>query len=607
MTSCYNKFDDNFSWCTPLPQKWRALHKCYQMNKHHLAPNKLVDSTTGQPGVVANEIFAEEEALVNDTPTYLAVDDETEPQGSALEIAQKENDGYAVPMSELRIIMIATYLTAFLSALDMTIVSTLLTPIASDLNAIPNMSWIATAYLLSSAAFQPIYGKLSDIFGRKLVLLVCDALFAVGCVICSFRSFPMVVLGRFIAGMGGSGFNTVSTVSISDLVPLRDRGVYQGLANIAFLMGAAAGGVLGGIINHYFGWQWIFILQVPVCGWIGFAYWRFFYLPEGSPGLGYNGHIRDKLAKVDFLGAATLVTLLITILLAASLGNQYFSYTSPTFFGLIVLAAILLVVFILIELKYSPEPILPIHLMGNRTILSSSLVNWFIVMGSFTYIFYYPVYLAAVIQLPSNEVGYRIVSNFVGVSLGSLGAGYYMRHTGKYYKLGIFALVCSLVGVSSFIFLTPTTPTIVQLLIMFLPGVGYAIMLTVTLLALISAAPVKHQAGVTSIQYTFRSTGSTLGVAIASAIFQHGLSRALNTRIPQVVADPKAARKIIGHALKNADFGKTQTEAINKVIVGCYEAGTRGTFYFGFVVVCLGMVSGVFMRENVLHKSVTRD
>lgn len=566
---------------------------------------EMLDVSSGQPGMVVNDIINEEHSLLHGTENYQSTAGEDE--DDELLKAQKLNNGYAVPPSRLKVILVGMYMASFLSALDMTVVSTLLTTIASDLDAIPNMSWIATAYLLSSAAFQPLYGKLSDIFGRKTILIMCDIFFAVGCIICSFKSFPALVIGRFVTGMGGSGFNTVCTVSVSDIVPLRDRGVFQGIANIAFLIGAASGGILGGVIHDLLGWRWIFILQVPFTMLIGLAFYFFFNLPHGSPGLGSPGHVKEKLKRVDFLGSISLVSALMCILLAASLGNQYFSYTSFTFIGLIIGAMIALSLFVYIELNVAPEPILPITLMANRTVLSSSLCNWFFTMATFTIIFYYPIYLNAVIELPPSKVGLRVIGNFVGVAIGSLSAGIYMKKTGRYYKLTIFSALVTWCGIFAFNFLTPHTSPKIQMIMMTAPGFGYAIMLTVTLLALISAAPVKFQAGTTSIQYTFRSTGSTIGVSIASAIFLNVLVKTLNAKIPEIVEDPKLAKSIIERALKNTDFARDQPKLINEVLRSCYDTACKSSFHFATVIVSFGVVAGLFMRENKLHASVDRD
>lgn len=202
-------------------------------------------------------------------------------------------------------------MASFLAALDATVVTTLLTIIASELKAVKNISWIATSYLLSSSAFQPIFGKLSDIFGRKFILIGCSLMFGIGCTICVTDSLWWLVIGRFITGWGGSGLTAVGTITMSDLIPLRDRGLYQGLANICYGLGAASGGFVGGIVADTLGWKYVFILQVPLAAIVGLAIYFNLNLPAGSPGLGAHGQdIKQKLKRVDFLGSFCLISAL---------------------------------------------------------------------------------------------------------------------------------------------------------------------------------------------------------------------------------------------------------------------------------------------------------
>lgn len=573
----------------------------------------LVDSSTGVSGVMVEDIIDEEQNGQGSGETQRLTNTTTKNYGTSVTdqdtspAKKKDYDGYALSRAEFLPVVTTIYMCAFLSALDGTVVSTLLTRIASDLNAVADMSWIATAYLLSSAAFQPLYGKLSDIFGRKAILLFCVIMFGIGCCISSFKSLYMVVFGRFITGIGGSGLTSVGTITLSDLIPLRDRGVYQGAANIAFLLGAASGGIIGGIINDTLGWTYVFILQIPVTVIIWFALYFNLNLPEGSAGLGDHGNMKLKLKRIDFLGSFCLVIALIIILLAASLGDQYFTYTSPTFFVLCGLCLMFLALFVYVETYVSPEPIIPIELIGHRTILASSVSIWFYTMTAFTYIYYYPIYLSSVIGLSSTQVGLRIIANFFGVAIGSFGSGIFMKKTGKYYKLAVVSGIIIILGNANFNLMKPSIPSSAQLVLMFFPGLGYAVMLTITLLALIAAVPVKMQAATTSIQYTFRSTGSTLGISVASAIFHSILKSRLFEDIPKVVNDADKAKDIINNAMDNTYYSRQVPEKIGNVIIGCYEVANKGAFKFSLTCAVIGAIASLFMREHKLHTSVDRD
>lgn len=565
----------------------------------HLHASVINDVSTGTPGILANELGTEEDGLLE------------EPSSDGYGTVQKDTKStshFALPKPQFIAVIGSLYMASFLAALDTTVVTTLLAVIASDLDAVNNIGWVATAYLLSCSAFQPLFGKLSDIFGRRVLLIICCGFFAVGCCICVTDNLWLLVFGRFITGCGGSGLTTLGTITMSDLIPLRDRGLFQGLANIAFGLGAASGGIIGGLISDSFGWKWVFLLQVPLAIIVGTAIFLNLKLPEGSPGLGASGaDFQEKLKRVDFLGSFFLVSSLMLYLVAASLGGQKFAFSSKTFIGLVILALALLLAFIYTEKYISAEPIIPINIMTERTVMSSSMANWFYTMGVYSYLFYVPFYFQTVMGLSATESGERLVPNFFAVAVGSVGAGLYMRRTGRYYTLTVLVGIVSLAGMTRMLTLSRDDSILKQFTIMLPPGLGYSCILTVTLLALIASVPAKYQACTTSIQYTFRATGSTLGVSIASAIFQTVTASNLSSSIHRVVEDPKLAEKILKRALESADYVKEVSPEVAEVIRGAYERGCRGTFLFSTVTIGVGYVTSLFMREHVLHTSIERD
>lgn len=573
-----------------------------------LKPTVIKDETSGLSGVVASEIAAEEEGLISNeaarSHSYGAVLNENL-QNDRSDTNSVEK--YALPRLKLYAVILSLFMAAFLAALDTTVVTTLLTVIASDLNAISNISWIATAYLLSCAAFQPLFGKLSDIFGRKALFLMCCFFFAVGCFICVTNSLKVLVFGRFITGCGGSGLTTLSTITLSDLIPLRERGLYQGMCNIFYGLGAASGGIIGGLISDWLGWRYVFMLQIPLAILLGVAVWFNLQFPEGSPGLGAKGHFSEKLKRVDFQGSFFLVCALMCIMAAASFGGDLFPYSSGYFLSLCISSVILLGIFIYTELYVADEPILPIELMTERTILSSSLANWFVTMGIFANLFYVPVFFTSVMGFTATQSGTRMIPNFFGVSLGSVGAGIVMKRTGRYYRLNLAAGFLTILG-GILVVTVPSDASLLRQFTIFAPsGLGYSCTLTITLLALIAAVPKRYQACTTSIQYTFRSTGSTLGVSIASAIFQNVLRTNLNTKVPLLISDKELARKIIKRALENTNYVHSAPKIVQSAIYESYYAASKGAFTFSLTAIVIGVFCSWFMREHKLHNTLDRD
>lgn len=573
-----------------------------------LHPNAFKDASAGSAGIIAIEI-AEEEGIIDHSFNASGSSesaDQSYKQGSRRDSA---TDGQStLPKAQFVLLIASLYLASFLAALDTTVVTTLLSVIASDLNAVESISWIATAYLLSCSTFQPIYGKLSDIFGRKALLLVCCAMFAIGCCVCVTDSLTLIVLGRFVTGCGGSGLTALGTITLSDLIPLRDRGLYQGLGNICFGLGAASGGIIGGVVADTFGWKYVFIFQVPIAIAVGLAIYFFLNLPRGSPGLGAEGtEFLHKLQRVDFLGAALLVSALMIILTTASLGGERLEFFSARFIALIAVSAGLFLAFIYVETYVSSEPIIPMEIMAERTVLASSLANWFYTMGVFAYLFFVPFFFQAVMGLSATQSGERTIPNFLAVSLGSVGAGIYMKRTGRYYALTVWVGLISMVGMMRLIALKPDASKFEQFTILLLPGFGYSCILTVTLLSLIAAVPMKYQACTTSVQYTFRATGSTVGVSIASAVFQKVTKTKLAENLAKVIKDGDAVNQIIKKALENTNYVKNAPQEIQDAIRSSYFAGCRATFIFSAITIFIGYGCSLLMREHKLHATMDRD
>lgn len=561
--------------------------------------NPETDPSTSLPGFIAEEVLEE--------PSYGATDNGDDNTSDIDNTS--DNDGYLLPMSQTVAVLIPLYTLVFLASLDSTILSTLMTDIASDLNAIPYISWIATAYLFSTSIVQPL-GKLSDIFGRKQSLILCITIFTIGCLQCATAtSVVSFTSGRFLSGFA-AGLNTLSTIITSDLIPLRQRGVYQGLGNIFYALGSAVGGTCGGYISQHWGWRMAFWCQVP----LGVACFLVILFAFNLPTLPHevelqNVTTKDKIKKIDIKGIFLIAfNLLILITMSSSHFNSIFYY----------IALLLLLIFGLYSL-YKAESthefaIIPLELMQNRSVLGSSLANWFGTMYSYVLIYYFPVYLTTVLNVKSDGVGIRLVPNIIFSSIASIGSGFYMKWSGKYLK---FSIIVSTVGVLGSIYLLlktfpGVTPSILEeYTLVMIPLGSYASMLTVTLLSLIAAVPMNHQSSVTSIQYAFRSMGSTLGTTFSSYIFTSTLSKKLASTLleskPADMSDSKL-QKIINAALHDANFirsSKAPAWAVSPMIYS-YNISVWYTFCFSLVASVFGLIAICIIRENTLHTSVKR-
>ncbi|KAK9465235.1 major facilitator superfamily domain-containing protein [Lipomyces arxii] len=492
-------------------------------------------------------------------------------------------------------VFISLYVGIFLSALDSTIVATLLAHIASEFDEFRSIQWIATGYMISLAAFQPLYGKISDIFGRKPVLIVCNIMFGIGSLLCGIApNMWFLVFARAIAGCGGGGLTSLTSITLSDIVPLRQRGLLQGLGNVLYGCGAAAGGIVGGVITEAFGWRWTFLSQIPIIVLSLIAIYFNLNLPVKEVDGG-------KLKRIDFLGSFTLVCTLVAFLFSVSIGGNYAPWFSLAVVFPLLVSATFFAAFIYVELRVAREPIIPLHLLKDRTVFGSAFTSWFMNMIYYSHIYYIAIYLISVQGVSPTKSGSSLIPHFIGDALGALIVGYYMRHTGRYFPMTCLAAFSMVFGALMLCFVGQHTSRWIILSIMFVPGFGFGLYLTITLVGLVAAVPQEYQAVSTSIQFGFKGTGSTLGVSISSAIFQNVLAARLASRIQ----GPDAAN-IIERVKDSIDEVKNLPAEMQQLVINSYLDGIRAVFILATVlsVLCAGM--SFLMKEHKLHGTIER-
>ncbi|KAG5300099.1 multidrug resistance protein fnx1 [Histoplasma capsulatum G186AR] len=506
-----------------------------------------------------------------------------------------------VPLAEelttkqLLLVLSSIWVGVFLAALDATIVSTIAAPISSSFNSLSLLSWLATAYLASNAAFQPLSGKLTDIFSRRTGLVASNILFAIGNLICGLAKNEWVIIfGRTVAGMGGGGITAIATFINSDLIPLRSRGMWQGIGNLCYGLGSALGGVFGGWMNDNWGWRWAFLIQVP-CMMVStlLVLWKVDIPVKVTD--------KSRLKRIDFLGAATLVATLVLLLVGLNCGGNQVPWNHPLIWTTLPLSVVFFILFIYVEEKVATEPVIPVRLLLDRTVLSACLTNWFCTMAVFAVLFYAPFYFQ-VQGYSATMAGLRLAPQAVGTAIGSLGSGILMRVTGRYLHFNYVSTGIIVLPLALMTTYTLTTPPWQPFVHIFILGLGYGSMLTVTLVALIAAVEHEHQAVVTSASYAFRSTGGSIGITSASAVFQNLLRTGLWSRF----GDREDAAKIIKKVRNSLD-------AINKVpadwrpgVLDAYMEALRGVFGAMLGLAVLGMLVCIFMKEHKLHMNLAR-
>jgi len=496
---------------------------------------------------------------------------------------------------------------SFLAAVDSTMVATLTAPISASFHSLSLLSWLASAYFIANAALQPLSGKLTDIFGRRAGLVFSNLFFAAGNLMCGLATEEwQIIAGRVVAGMGGGGLTAISTFVGSDLVPLRRRGVWQGVGNVVFGVGSGVGGIFGGWINDTLNWRWSFLILVPftVISCLLVIFVSNIPGKHEMPGISKadeNEDAKSRWKRIDGLGAALLIATLVLMLLGLNSGGNVVPWDHPLVLTTLPLSFLGLLAFIYVEAYVAEEPVIPVRLLLNRTVLAACMTNWFVTMSLFGLLFYGPIYFQ-IQGFSATQAGERIAPYAVGVAAGSVSVGMLMRRLGRYYILNIAVVAILLVSfglISSVRLDTPVWPPFIYF---FLAGLGYSGMLTVTLIALISAVEHHFQAVITAASYAFRSTGSTIGITIASSVFQNILRRELWSRL----GEWKGAHEIIPRVRDSLEELERLPQEWQDAVRQIYMDALRGVFLTLFGLVALGGVCALFMREHKLHTTISR-
>jgi EmrB/QacA subfamily drug resistance transporter len=436
-----------------------------------------------------------------------------------------------------QLIVAGVLLGLFLSALDQTIVSTALPRIARELDGLSLYSWVTTAYLLTSSAMVPIYGKLSDLYGRKPILMIGIVIFLLGSALCGLSGEPFLgnlfgggmmqlVVFRGVQGIGAAALASVAFAIVADIFAPRDRARYQGLFGAVFGLSSVIGPLLGGFLTDSLSWRWVFYVNLPL-GLIALAF-IFAKMPRLASGL---------KAKVDYLGAALIIVFTVPLLLALTWGaDGNYAWGSPQLLGLFALSAVALVGFLFAESRH-PSPIVPLGLFRNRTFTWVMISRFLVGAGFLGAILFLTLFLVNVRGFSATGAGTATIPLTIGFIIGAQSAGLIAARIGRYKWLIVGALSVATVAFIWLSTITADTPYALLAARMVLVGLGLGPTVSLFTLAAQNAVSRQEIGVATSSGTFFQQMGGTIGVALFGAVLTSALGSQFKTNFAEVVRD----------------------------------------------------------------------
>ena len=495
------------------------------------------------------------------------------------------------PQQSLVLLFVGLLLTMLMASLNQTVLATALPTIVGDLNGVNHMSWVITSFILASTITMPVYGRISDVFGRRPVILVAIGLFMIGSITGALASsIEVLIVSRVIQGLGGGGLMILSQAAIADVVPARQRGKYMGIMGAAFAVSSVAGPLLGGWLTEGPGWRWAFWINLPFGVLAMLAVALFLPAPKKL------GADRPRL---DYLGMALIASATTALVLASTWGGSEYEWGSPLIIGLFVAAAVLAVLFVVVEAK-AAEPVIPLSFFADRNFTLTTVAGLITGVAMFGALGYMPTYIQMVTGVGAAQAGLLMVPMMGTMLLTSVITGMVVSRTGHYKT---YPVVGTVVVAGSLVLLSQLqADSAIWMLCgaLGVMGLGLGMSMQIMVLIVQNSFPVSVVGTATAANNYFRQVGATLGSAVVGSLFI--------TRLQDILAERMASTGAAagGSSVNNLTPEMVQQlpDAMHDVIVGSYNEALMPIFLYILPLMIAAAVLLLFVQQKPLATTV---
>jgi EmrB/QacA subfamily drug resistance transporter len=490
---------------------------------------------------------------------------------------------------QVMVILSGLMLGMLLAALDQTIVATALPTIVGDLGGLNHLSWVVTAYLVASTVTTPLYGKISDLYGRKHVFQFAIVVFLIGSVLAGLsQNMTELIAFRGLQGIGAGGLMVLAMTIIGDIVPPRQRGRYQGYMGAVFALASVIGPLMGGFFVDNLSWRWVFYVNLPI----------------GAVALVVTSVVLDLPYRrvshqIDYLGTALLVGAVGSILLAVTWGGTQYAWGSGIILSLAVAGAVLLAAFVAVERRVA-EPVLPLYLFKNRVFSVATATMFIVGLAMFGGIIYLPLFLQVVGGRSATNAGLLLLPLILGIVFTSIVSGRVISRTGRYKAFPVAGMLVMAAGMYLLSTMGPTTTEVGTSAYMLVLGLGLGMVMQVLILAVQNSVD-RPDLGVATGAATFlRSMGGSFGVALFGAV----LSNRLATNLAELLPGGSLPSGVSPSTLKGSPAViLSLPDAVRSAVVEAFARSIDTVFLAAVPIALLGFVLTLFLHEAPLRSA----